>query len=95
MMAEKVVKFYEDYLRSRVSAHTRYNARYAYTLQDNLMDKLRLKNSTMRVKKQKLILQLKQVRAFVGVVRAVTGVVYSRKKSRGKSDTKSTLISSK
>ena len=44
IVAEKVVRFFEDKLRSR----------------DTLIEKLRLKNSTMRVLKKKLILQLKQ-----------------------------------
>lgn len=44
IIAEKVVRFYEDKLKSR----------------DTLIEKLRLKNSTMRVMKRKLSTQLKQ-----------------------------------
>ncbi|XP_060066425.1 coiled-coil domain-containing protein 113-like [Ylistrum balloti] len=44
VMAEKVVRYFEDKLRSR----------------DALVEKLRLKNSTLKVQKKKLHLQLKQ-----------------------------------
>nr|XP_039257133.1 coiled-coil domain-containing protein 113-like [Styela clava] len=44
VIAEKVLRYYEDKLRSR----------------DTLIEKLRLKNSTLRVQKKKLQLQLKQ-----------------------------------
>ncbi|OWF48016.1 coiled-coil domain-containing protein 113-like [Mizuhopecten yessoensis] len=44
VMAEKVVRYFEDRLRSR----------------DALVEKLRLKNSTLKVQKKKLHLQLKQ-----------------------------------
>jgi len=44
IIAEKVIRFFEDKLRGR----------------DTLIEKLRLKNSTMRVLKRKLTLQLKQ-----------------------------------
>ena len=45
VVAEKVVRYFEDKQRSR----------------DALIEKLRLKNSTLKVQKKKLHLQLKQV----------------------------------
>ncbi|WAR13067.1 CC113-like protein, partial [Mya arenaria] len=46
VVAEKIVRYFEDRLRSR----------------DTLIEKLRLKNSTLKVQKKKLHLQLKQLR---------------------------------
>merc|ERR1719350_1076301 len=44
VIAERVTRYFEDKLRSR----------------DTLIEKLRLKNSTLKVQKRKLMLQLKQ-----------------------------------
>ena len=45
VVAEKVLRYFDDKLRAR----------------DTLIEKLRLKNSTLKVQKKKLHLQLKQV----------------------------------
>ena len=59
-----MIRYFEERLRSRVSLANRYNVRhqimYCTHVQDTLMEKLRLKNSTLRVRKRKLQVQLKQ-----------------------------------
>lgn len=59
-MSERLLKYFEDYIKSRVSII--FSLSLIMYVKDNLMEKLHLKNSTMKVKRKKLMIQLKQVR---------------------------------
>ena len=66
ILGEKVIRYFEDRLRARVRwlcscSRALFTAVLCIWVQDTLIEKLRLKNSSLRVKKSKLQVQLKQV----------------------------------
>ena len=71
VVAEKVVRYFEDKQRSR----------------DALIEKLRLKNSTLKVQKKKLHLQLKQVLGHAGLFLCKHVNLHSLGRAGGASET--------
>ncbi|KAG5461984.1 MAG: hypothetical protein BJ554DRAFT_5743 [Olpidium bornovanus] len=77
-MAERVVRYYEDTIRAKVSSQTldtdvrRLNADTdVFRIKDATVEKIRLKNTALKVHKNKLALQLKQKEEMGEVLHAI------------------------